>query len=548
MVASSTVRTRAGGSRSRLGCATCRQRRLKCDESKPGCKRCASSGYKCDFETSLTPGTSDSLTFIYYAAGPPRGISQPDCEFPERRALDFFIHRAIPDIRGESSSDLWSKYLLPLVYHEPAIKYAVAALATLYEDYVNYSIDESESALVLYGKAINLISKLDPFSQGAVDIALGSCVLFASFEGLSKHPRSLISHVLSGTRILGDEALSRQSFIPRVLVKSIFRGLITQALQIGDNDVVRQDRSEDYLSIPDSFATIEEASVCLDEFEHYTLHQVRDAALAVEKETPYTEFVVRFENVVARNKRLTRRWRSAAAKFLAAEGDSLSPTHLRLKVIDTSFSIGMGSVGECDFDRYMDEFKQIVDWSELYLKALAAPVADQNTMWRESTPRSNTTPASTPSPTPSDHSQPSQKLRPRPLMPKPEMRLCPTFSVSAGVILRLQMVALKCRDPLIRRRALRLIQISNRREGLLDSQIVGKFAERIISIEEEQALRILRSDGHDIQQLTGAAQVPLQARVEVRGVQLGLHKQGEVSYIIQDPAGMARAVTETMSW
>ncbi|CEJ92271.1 hypothetical protein VHEMI07932 [[Torrubiella] hemipterigena] len=38
--------------RSRTGCLTCRQRRVKCDEQHPACKRCTTAKFKCDYQPS----------------------------------------------------------------------------------------------------------------------------------------------------------------------------------------------------------------------------------------------------------------------------------------------------------------------------------------------------------------------------------------------------------------------------------------------------------------------------------------------------------------
>lgn len=51
-------RQRRSHKKSRRGCASCKHRRIKCDESKPGCKRCRSFGLECTYE-----GGVSELTF-----------------------------------------------------------------------------------------------------------------------------------------------------------------------------------------------------------------------------------------------------------------------------------------------------------------------------------------------------------------------------------------------------------------------------------------------------------------------------------------------------
>lgn len=61
----------------------------------------------------------------------------------------------------------------------------------------------------------------------------------------------------------------------------------------------------------------------------------------------------------------------------------------------------------------------------------------------------------------------------------------PSFSADLGIVPPLYVVATKCRDPVIRRRAIQLLRSSSRREGMWDSQLSGLIGEWVASIEEE---------------------------------------------------------------
>jgi hypothetical protein len=69
----------------------------------------------------------------------------------------------------------------------------------------------------------------------------------------------------------------------------------------------------------------------------------------------------------------------------------------------------------------------------------------------------------------------------------------PTFSLDTGIILPLYVVATKCRHPTNRRRSIALLKSTPRQEGVLDSLLTGRVAERLAEIEEEGVLRILNS-------------------------------------------------------
>lgn len=61
----------------------------------------------------------------------------------------------------------------------------------------------------------------------------------------------------------------------------------------------------------------------------------------------------------------------------------------------------------------------------------------------------------------------------------------PAFSLDTGIILPLYFVATKCRHPTIRRKAIALLKSTPRQEGVLNSMLTGRVAERLVEIEEE---------------------------------------------------------------
>lgn len=60
-----------------------------------------------------------------------------------------------------------------------------------------------------------------------------------------------------------------------------------------------------------------------------------------------------------------------------------------------------------------------------------------------------------------------------------------TFLFDMEFVSPLYLVAMKCRHPVIRRRAIAVLRCSTRREGLWDSQKAAAIAERLVEIEEE---------------------------------------------------------------
>jgi hypothetical protein len=68
--------------------------------------------------------------------------------------------------------------------------------------------------------------------------------------------------------------------------------------------------------------------------------------------------------------------------------------------------------------------------------------------------------------------------------PDDDQRAQTTFCSDTGIIVPLYTVASQCQDPLMRRKAIALLRSTSRQEGLWNSLLVAKAAERILEIKE----------------------------------------------------------------
>ncbi|KAL8723009.1 MAG: hypothetical protein Q9225_000626 [Loekoesia sp. 1 TL-2023] len=177
-------------------------RRVKCDEAEPNCLRCTSTGRKCDGYAPIPQirrrrkGTSNDSGTCPNGAALIRKASSPVFEIfeddVERRSFTFFKVRTIPEISGYFPSEFWDRLVPLAAYHEPALKHAVIALASLHERFENGDqsilrsnddIAEGGFALQQYNKAIqNLIKPCAKAAKPNLDTSLVACVLFACFE------------------------------------------------------------------------------------------------------------------------------------------------------------------------------------------------------------------------------------------------------------------------------------------------------------------------------------------------------------------------------
>lgn len=210
---------------------------MKCDESKPQCKRCTESGRKCEgrclpslrheIPARATASTSVSKDAVDNIQGPVahqirfihdqvEATSQPATPKPElvlvsphnqdeRRAFHFFTHRAAPILAGAIDAGFWLELIPRLSQTYSFVWDTVVCISSLIEHvpYTSLALDsplqvvnqEHQKALRLYNRAIANVKAL--FMRDNLDdsiIAL-SYVLFSATEYFQKN-------VQTGNRLL----------------------------------------------------------------------------------------------------------------------------------------------------------------------------------------------------------------------------------------------------------------------------------------------------------------------------------------------------------
>ena len=114
------------------------------------------------------------------------------------------------------------------------------------------------------------------------------------------------------------------------------------------------------------------------------------------------------------------------------------------------------------------------------------------------------------------------------------------YSLDMWLVGPVYSVAHKYRDPILRRRAIAVLKNANRQEGVWDSAVVAKVAERIVAIEEG-AVGTVRS----------FQDVPDWARIHGLDVQFDKQaRRGHLSYIrpISQQHGSSEVFKETVYW
>lgn len=119
-------------------------------------------------------------------------------------------------------------------------------------------------------------------------------------------------------------------------------------------------------------------------------------------------------------------------------------------------------------------------------------------------------------------------------------RLIPNFSLDMSFVAPLYAIAHRCRHPVMRRQAVALLYAASRQEGIWDSFLAARVAEKLISIEEE-----------GLGPVTSCEDVPDAARLNAVDVQFHLcGRVGTIKYsrTASPHASKRQDFVETIEW
>ncbi|KAI1084144.1 hypothetical protein F5B20DRAFT_523817 [Whalleya microplaca] len=465
-------RKRAYRPRTRSGCLTCKIRRVKCDEKRPECLRCTSTRRICDgYPDSHEQRPHSSPSSI--AIVPVTVIAGPSIEIyaslQSKRSFAFFVQRTSPQLAGFFGSDFWERHVLQAAHHESAVRHAIVAIGSLHEllDLQGAMTDPNGAfALEQYNLAIrDLLVPLSQNGERGVDLCLMSCILFACFENMQGHHASAMSHIQSGAKLLRETVYDQRygvlqhqvlgsrshmdSYAPLEVLAPIFARMDAQVtLVIRDYKFKLYESyfsAETYDNVAFSFASIEEAK---NIFEYgYCLFKSRLTAQLSSCDPIH--FPAAVEAHIGYWATLLSKFSLALQELVTSRGPSFTPKDdiaiavLQLHVLNTyvSFNVEHLPPGyKSRWDEFLPHMKEMVTLGE----KVVSSTSYGNDLRGETT----------------------------------------SFCSDMGFIIPLYTVASQCRDPILRRKAIALLYSTSRQEGIWNSRLVAKAAERIMEIEE----------------------------------------------------------------
>lgn len=443
---------------------------------KPFCLRCSKTGRTCDGyldpRALVSRRRLKDITPHHLVLGPLLEFSTPE----ETRSFYFFQNVTAPCLSGDLDAVFWTTFVLQISQSEPAVRHAVLAVSSLHEGLTSASSagDTAQSfTLQQYNKAIACL--LDQMNNHLAKplASLLTCVLFVCIEFLQgKYKESLI-HLERGRQLL--VRLDQRSNNPemecigRYLVP-LYTRLNLASFLFGISPVPIPTSSTPQREIPDTFESIDDLRACVHGFMDQAFQFTQRARPAKKRsDSIHRETMQMLE--VEQNRLLSRlaKLNVAFSLFRASAGSKPGPKLLVLQMYLHAQHIWIStalSSSEVVYDDYLSSFAAIVPLAAVFLDLEAS--AQHQSLFAHS-------------------SEPSQHL---PEMGNQMDGRVGEFTFETHLIPPLYYVATKCRHPLIRRSALRLLRRNPfGRENLWRASVLGSLAGHIVSLEEDWAQR-----------------------------------------------------------
>ncbi|KAJ0417554.1 hypothetical protein BJY00DRAFT_200825 [Aspergillus carlsbadensis] len=492
---SDMIKRRKQTTRVRSGCRTCKIRRVKCDEQRPSCVKCVSSGRTCDgygiwSQPPEIPSRSkpQALSVLY----PPQAV--PGLDREEQGHLHRFRHMVAGRLAEPFGSFFWNSLVLQMSHSEPAVLHASIALTSAYELFLpsreNQALGNSASdgffLLRQYNRAIRaLTSNIRSESPISLRTAAVSSILFICLEILRGNLNAMQAHFNSGVKLLTQlQNLQDRSRKPReiVLVKddplayddhlvTVFTQLNLQFLTLGNSS----QRKETFISsfsycrrihIPPVFQTGDEAR------RSFTSIVVAVTHLCKEFEQTAHLSGVHIPALSASELERQQALRVAMSEWVASYERSIIPLSLSispqqrtgltmLRIYADMFTIIIGTcltIKETAYDVYLTVFESLIrSYDDLPAQG------------------------------------PTSQSASAPEVCKPD----PCFTIDTGFFPPLYFTALKCRNHIVRRKALALLQQYPTMEGPWTGPMVARVAGYVVDLEEKNFSKVLRSSSTD---------------------------------------------------
>ncbi|KAH8878585.1 hypothetical protein GQ53DRAFT_623578, partial [Thozetella sp. PMI_491] len=465
----------------KTGCKTCKLRRLKCDEARPACHRCLYSGRVCA-GYGVWGGGSIHTHFNDYMPTYWRSsaLSQHNPEVSllemsreDKAIFDFFCKCPTLKISGMFKSDFWDHLLIQTSTVEPAVFHAVLAIGSAYRARIvrfeTRAPNDSTSlqstvqlhkslSLQHYNKAIQQLYRLlERNDASSLRVAAATCVLFICLEILQRQRQSLERHYHYGAVLLQEiRKLPRQPD-DKHLSQAFTRLSLHLDLFFHHSPSLRTAScthiSELSTSIPPIFNSVRSARLSLEQLLIATLDLEGQIEAADSDTSEASADIMRKYAVLQHSMSVWKEAYHCSTKSVFAKFSILELISVRLlRNYHTMASIILGTClsrsRQISYDAFTSSFASILSQFEEVLSLIG---------WYE----------------------------PNVLSPS----ICgdnleASFSLDMGSLPPILFLALKCRDPAIRRKAIHMLEMCRHREGMWTGPMLSRVAAKVMALEE----------------------------------------------------------------
>ncbi|TGO92103.1 hypothetical protein BPOR_0010g00150 [Botrytis porri] len=508
-----------------------RVRRVKCDEGRPSCQRCASTGRKCDgyAEESSDSPTSSNSDFNDHEASTVL-IQSPSSSAMltsdrEREAFHFFVNITAPMMGGFGKESCWSEMIPRAAHHEPSIRHAVIALGDLHHSKERsswstssnnlFSSAEEQFPLLEYNRAIEcLVETFAKKERQAMDVCLINCVLFSAFEMMQGNYGHGAAHQESGSKILCEITYDESSqkyyhdslttsnypYLPMPLLEELYLRsdfVYTQMINTYDQSLYNKFKGSQFTAHPPViFTSLSQARNTL----HFFWSRFRTDLDNLNSEPDSPGLNQRFHNWQMETIQFAHKWIFAFQAFILKYSDTFSEAdRIGVAILQIQSHSGYMNAhvprdvrdNQMLWDPFLSVFEKITVLSEEVI----------------SNPAFTTT----------------------------------VFQIDMGVIGPLYQVVSACRHPVVRRRAVALMErVPSLQEGIWNAGMTARVARKVMELEE-----------YGIENVREAADIPDSARISDVDPKFEEGRRVTLTYNRSDRARgplVRNKFTETFEW
>jgi hypothetical protein len=485
---------------------------------------------KCDGYPSLTKsnngkqrqhGSSPACNALAPTSMPHLGITAYAIPFQipgsqkDRQLLHYFCVHACHDLSGYLSSDFWSRLVLQTSHSEPVVRHALVALSSAHLGYAaqehpgvqqSSECGQNVEALAQYNRAVRQLRKyLSTNAQPSIGVALICCALFYCFESTRGDFDAAREHLRSGLVILKSAKAGRadgklsNDFLDSdgelEQLTQIFSRLDLQATMSDDTRMPfleltsAEERCGTTPTIPNTiFNNLEEARVKLDKLQNQLFNfLIRNNPYKFVLATDLPDFIVQEKHEMQKQ---CRRWSVALEAFLKPQVESVAVKQSP-RDLESDMKLQQGAAALKLHHRVAEMF-------------LSASFPEDNTIFGAS-PNSD---AEFILELVESLVQNSQKSSLN--VASSSSTPARSFSSEMGIVAPLFLLAMKCHDRHVCKKAASLLAVSNRREGLIDAKMVLGILERVAMLKRQEEITPLVAEAVKRSMASSTEEMPLE--------------------------------------